>query len=60
MPKVVNLWPDKKLTCPGCTMRISIKAVPYQENRCPQCGELLTVVSKNDDLFRECQEEDDP
>lgn len=60
MPNVVNLWPDKKLTCPGCTMKISISAVPYQENRCPECGELLTVVSKDDELFAECQEEDDP
>lgn len=60
MIKVINLWPDKKITCPGCKMKFSIKAVPYQENRCPECGELITVVKEDDELFQECEEEDDP
>lgn len=60
MPNVVKLWPDGSLTCPDCGMQITIEPVPYRENRCPGCGELLAVVPEDDELFRECREESDP
>lgn len=60
MPKVVNLWPDKKLTCPGCQKKITITPAPYRENRCPECGELTTVVTEDDQLFQACEEDSDP
>ncbi len=59
MTKVINLWPDGKITCPECKMKISISKVPYKEYHCPGCGEIFTVVSEDDEIFRECEEEDD-
>jgi DNA-directed RNA polymerase subunit RPC12/RpoP len=58
--KVLNLWPDGKITCPECKMKITITPSPYKEYHCPGCGEIFTVVSEDDELFRECEEEDDP
>jgi len=60
LPKVINLWPDKKLTCPECKMKISISPVPCKEHHCPGCGEIITVVAEDDDYFRDCEEGDDP
>lgn len=59
MTKVINLWPDGKITCPGCKMKITITPYPYKEYHCPGCGEIFTVVPEDDDFFRECEEEDD-
>ncbi len=60
MTKVIRLWPDGKITCPECKMKITVTPSPYREYHCPGCGEIFTVVSEDDDFFRECGEEDDP
>lgn len=60
MPKVFKLWPNGKLTCPECGMKITIEPVSYRENHCPGCGELFAVVPEDDELFRECWEDCDP
>ena len=45
---------------PGMQNEITITPSPYKEYHCPGCGEIFTVVSEDDELFRECEEEDDP
>jgi transcription initiation factor TFIIIB Brf1 subunit/transcription initiation factor TFIIB len=50
------------ISCPYCTMEISLSAVEAEDGYCPECGAVITsssIMTDKDDDFDDLDGEDD-
>jgi transcription initiation factor TFIIIB Brf1 subunit/transcription initiation factor TFIIB len=50
------------ISCPYCTMEISLSAVEAEDGYCPECGAVITsssIITDKDDDFDDLDGEDD-
>ena len=51
------------ISCPYCTMEISLSAVEAEDGYCPECGAVITsssIMSDNEDDFDDLEGETEP
>ena len=41
MRKILSRYPDNKISCPDCRIRIDVRSPSFWNLRCPWCGGIL-------------------